>query len=504
MKISTPSPAPASISLWVENERTQIFGAPPEILQAIDRCLRYPTQIAQAKEKGHTYLGDDITWDGWVRMLHVPKTIAPWFPTGLLSQVSNVLDFWKVPFQVRDLRKRPEEGLPEPATIPLRDYQQEAVQKALDAGQGVLDMPPRSGKTRIAVELVRKLGLPTVYIAPTDGIVTQTLSVFESFLGANFAFHLIGSNWEPFRKSPAVLCTAATAALLPDEFYATRQVILVDEFHHAAAASYREVFSRCSHIYYRYGMTGTFFRSGTDAMAMHALLSHTIYKVTARDMLDRGYLVPTDVLFCPVATPRLRGVGGLGFTQGHGRAGIHENQDRNALVARIARHLHEQGRRVLVLVGTREQGRQITRALSADLFLQRRGTEFSAVEFVHAQRPRPIIQRILESFQQGQEVKILIGTSLLGEGIDIPEADALVYARGEHAAVTLRQFSYRVCTATEGKKRSLLIDFADRHNRKLLEHSQDRLRLFFEEPTFTVDVVESEADLYRRISALPR
>jgi superfamily II DNA or RNA helicase len=504
MKIETSTPPPLSqVMLWVENDRTQVSGADPNILQALDRCLRFPTQIAQAKEQGHTYLGEDITWDGWVRLLHIPKTILPWFPTGLLAQVSNLLTSWSIPYQVRDQRVRPEDGLPEPATIPLRNYQEEAVREAIDSGQGVLDMPPRSGKTRIAVELVRKLGLPTVYIAPTDGIVTQTLSVFESFLGANYAFHLIGSNWEPSRKSPVVLCTAATAAMLPAEFYETRQVILVDEFHHAASASYKQIFAFCRHIYYRYGMTGTFFRSGTDAMAMHALLSHTIFRVTAREMLDRGYLVPTNVLFCPVDTKHLRGVSGMGFTQGHGRAGIHENQDRNFLVARIARYLHEQGRRVLVLVGTREQGRQVARALSDDLTLQkRRGAQFNRVEFIHAQRPRPIIQAVLASFQEGQEVGILIGTSLIGEGIDIPEADALVYARGEHAAVTLRQFSYRVCTATPGKKRALLVDFADRHHRKLMEHSQDRLRLFYEEPTFQVDVAESEVDLYRRISSL--
>lgn len=492
------------VILWVDNDRTQISGADPNVLQALDRCLRYPTPIAQAKEEGHTYLGDDITWDGWVRLLRIPKTIPPWFPTGLLAQVTNLLGVWQVPFQVRDQRQRPDEGLPEPATIPLRDYQVEAVQKALDAGQGVLDMPPRSGKTRIAVDLVRRIGLPTVYIAPTDGIVTQTLSVFAQYLGKNYAIHLIGGHWQPTARVPVVICTAATAVLLPAEFYAGRQVLLIDEFHHAAAASYKAIFSHCKHIFYRYGMTGTFFRSGSDALAMYALLSTTIYKVTAQQMLDRGYLVPTNVVFCPVDTPRLRGVSGMGFTVGHGRAGIHENQARNALVARVARWLYGQGRRVLVLVGTREQGRQVARAIGQDLPPKRQGAQFHPVEFVHAQRPQPIIRQVLESFQQGQGVGILIGTSLIGEGIDLPEADALVYARGEHAAVTLRQFAYRVATATPGKTLSVLVDFADRHHRKLMEHSQDRLRLYFEESTFRVDIAESEEDLYRRISVLPR
>jgi superfamily II DNA or RNA helicase len=39
-------------------------------------------------------------------------------------------------------------------------------------------------------------------------------------------------------------------------------VIFVDEFHHASAKQYRDVFKHCAHVFYRYGMTGTFFRSG--------------------------------------------------------------------------------------------------------------------------------------------------------------------------------------------------------------------------------------------------
>ena len=96
----------------------------------------------------------------------------------------------------------------------------------------------------------------------------------------------------------------------------------------------------------------------------------------------------------------------------------------------------------------------------------------------------------MDSFETSDEVKVLIGTSILGEGVDIPTADALVYAKGEKAEVTLVQNSYRTCTAVEGKKNAIIVDFGDRHHRRLLQHSQERLKVYFDEPTFSVSVLQ--------------
>jgi len=74
--------------------------------------------------------------------------------------------------------------------------------------------------------------------------------------------------------------------------------------------------------------------------------------------------------------------------------------------------------------------------------------------------------------------------------VELPSADALVYARGEKAEVTLTQNAYRVCTATPGKKQAIIVDFADRHNKKLMNHSLERLGIYYAEPTFSVDVLQ--------------
>lgn len=481
--------------LKINNNRTEIYDADAFILGIIDKELRYPTIVV----KYQAPLLGDSNWDGWVRLLHLRKTGPPWFPTGLVPTVLKIGERFNYPISIDDTRDKPDMGFPELVKIPLRDYQKSAVQEALKAGRGVLDMPPRSGKTRTMCELVRCIALPTVWIAPTDRIVTQTQAVLTGFFGKTFSAHLIGaSNYEKVLTTPVVVCTAATAALLPDDFYQSRQLIVIDEFHHSSADSYRKIFSKCDHIYYRYGMTGTFFRSGEDAMAMHALLSNTIYKVSSAELLKRGYLVPTYVAFIPVVASLLKGLD-TSFQSGHGKFGIHEHVLRNQLVSFCTLSLYKAGRKVLILVGTKKQGRLIQEILLKFLPPSPEKSEFKPVEFVSTDIDRSVQGRILKSFEEGQEVKILIGTTLLGEGVDLPSTDSLVYARGEQAEVGLTQAMYRVGTAVEGKKQALLVDFADRHNKKLMQHSKERLRVYYSEETFHVSVLDDSQVIDRWI-----
>jgi len=483
----------------VGNTWTNILQWDDFIIHVLDRESRYATPQALAYEAGfqNPEEGETKGWDGWIRLLRQPKTMYPYFPTGLLPRLVRIC--YKMGYQpmVKDLRARPEEGFPEFPVVELRDYQEAAVDAGTKLGRGVFDMPPRSGKTRVMCELHRRISLPTIWMAPTDRIVQQTARVIEGFFGKNYVVHQIGQKGlERAAHHKVVVCTANTAAVLPQEFYNTRQMIVVDEWHHGAAKTYtHEIFPKCDHIYYRYGMTGTFFRSGSDDMAMHGILSDTIYKVTSAELLRRGFLVPTHVAFLPIPEkPKVRGAGNS-FNGGFGRAGIHEHAYRNQLVAHAALLLHQLGRKVLILVGTKIQGREIAHILYQFLPEAPLGCRFKSVEFLSTDRDRTVQTDVIDSFLANQEVKILLGTSLLGEGVDLPDVDALVYARGEKAEVSLTQNAYRVCTAIHGKPNAIIVDFADRHHRRLMEHSQERLAVYYNEPTFSVSILDDVGQL---------
>lgn len=494
------------------NTNTSIYHADRWSLWVLDRELRYPTSVATAKEAGFQAPGNVGEWDGWISLLHQPKTMQPYFPTGLLGRVRRLCRKMQIPYVVEDARQKPSEGMPEfPSdgqTIIDREYQIEAETRALEVGRGVLNMPPRSGKTRTMLSIVGKLGLPTIWVVPTDAIAQQTVRACETFYGKHFAHHQVGAQFSKEQgamelhravNSRVIVCTAATAVRLPPEIYNSRECLVVDEWHHSAAKTYREIMKLCDHIYYRFGMTGTFFRSGDDDMAMHALLSNEIYRVGSDQLLRDGYLVPTKSVYIPCDAPRLQcpkkytedGVE-VKRVAPWLKYGVQEHTYRNQLCAYAAGYLHNiLSRKVLVLVSTKEQGRRIERMISTQIPAKEPGAQFNPVEFISTDRRRATQQQILKAFNETDEVRVLVGTSLVGEGVDLPPADALVYARGGKAEVELAQNSFRVCTAWGGKKDAIIVDFADRHNKHLMRHSKQRLECFYQEPIMDVEVLPS-------------
>lgn len=472
------------ITLIVKNSRTSILGADTYALDMIDNVIRYPSEIAIAKEQNIKLDEDLNVWDGWIRFLNKPKTMLPWFPTGLLGYVRSVLYSYNMPYKINDERVRPPDNVPEVVGIPLRDYQLAAAKTSCMHGRGVLDMAPRSGKTRIACEIQRRLATNTLWLAPTREILKQTKRVLDTFFWEDYSYILTGKvSVEEAKKHQVVLCTPNTATMLGSDFYESRDCVIVDEFHRSAAKMYHSIFKNCDHIYYRFGMTGTFFRSGEDIMAMHALISNTLYKVSSADLIDRGFLVPTHTVYLPVDGNLMVSKGA--YQVAHGKHGIAEHVYRNQLVAQTAVLLNRTGRSVLILVNTKKQGRIIKDILSG-FYTE----DYNPVEFVHSGTHEKVLRKTLNSFIDKGEVGILIGTSVLGEGVDLPTADSLVYAMGQKAEVSLVQNAYRVGTAVEGKTHAILVDFADRHHKKLMEHSLERIRVFHNEPTFDIHVLD--------------
>ena len=476
----------------VHNNDIRIFGAQKYLQELLDFHSRYPTAAAIAQQDGwkppEAELGE-FFWDGYVHMIKFPSSGPGHAPSGLLDLCVWVCERYGFPFVVDDERVRPDDQLPdlfEPVVD--RDYQIAAADIAVQEGRGVLDMPPRSGKTRTMVEIHRRLALPMIWIAPSKNICAQTKKTVEGFFGPNHCDVIVGTkNWEKFAHLKVVIATAATARALPPEFWATREMFAIDEFHHAAATTYHEIAAKAPHIYYRYGMTGTFFRSGDDAIAMHSILSKTIYKIGTPELLERGYLVPTSVVYLPVAG-RIKSKGTT-FQTGAGRHGIYEHPGRTELAVWATETLVHYGRRVLVLVGTKVQGRAILESLSPTLGVNS-GSKFGAVEFVSTDRPANLCQEVIDAFVESDGIKVLIGTSMVGEGTDLPSTDACVYCPGQKAEVPLVQAAYRVCTKMAGKTNSIFVDFADRHHKTLLKHSLERLRVFYNEPTFEVEVLD--------------
>lgn len=475
-----------------ENAWSRATGVPQEVIAAIDAVTSYPTEAANTGswQSPEAAMGADV-WNGWVHLSRFPSPQTVVFPSGLLDIVcGELLRRGLIPRMV-DRRIRDEPGVPERSALPLRDYQLRAVDALLEAGQGVLDSPPRSGKTRMMLEALRRVALPTLYVVPTRNIAAQTVAASLEFFGKNWAVFVAGvSAVEEAGAAVVVVCTVATALRLPESFLATRRVVVFDEAQHNASQSIRTISNRLPHVYWRFAMSGTFFRSGNDDLAMLGVLSRVVFRITPEELVAMGYLTPGSVLFLPVDTTRVPSSPGKPFQSGCGGSGIFRNEYRNQLAAWVAATLWSRGKRTVVLVGTKEQGWAITRRLE-EMLPREPGSAFMPVEFVSTDRPSQVCQDVIGAFVSGNGVRVLVGTSMIGEGTDLPVSDALVYAQGGKAEVGHTQASYRVITAVPGKKRAVIVDFADRHNPTLESHSQERLKTYVGVPIFRTEVLQS-------------
>jgi superfamily II DNA or RNA helicase len=82
----------------------------------------------------------------------------------------------------------------------------------------------------------------------------------------------------------------------------------------------------------------------------------------------------------------------------------------------------------------------------------------------------------IAAFRAGK-IPAIVGTTVVGEGVDLPNAGAVVYASGGGGSVQQVQGYFRPLTGHPGKTAGLIYDFKDRHHSTLSRHSDDRVAL---------------------------
>lgn len=462
------------IKLEIGNANSKISELTKDQFRLLEYELQYrvsdPIESHSLDAKGNVKINH---WDGFKRLMNKKGV----FPSGLIPRVIRLTRKWGWVVSVTDLRRRPDDPLPIwrfPENFVLRDYQLDAVNAAEKVGRGVIDSPPRTGKTVMMAELVRRVADYTVITAPTRAIASQTYDVFLSLFGQNDwagekdcsqDFYLL-TGGAPisvkerrlFNQAKVFIATAETAANMPGEWWEKIQCLIVDERHHQAAKTYHTINKLAVNAYYRWGFTGTNYRSDPgEQLALEACLGRIVAQFSIQEMKRRGVLVGGQVYFVPIY---FRGMRSLYFKEAYNQGVVSCNY-RNQAAAVMAQKLLLQGRRVLILVHRIKHGQELQRLLQGSVFVQGEDGE--------------MVRQAVFQLNQGK-INCLIGTSVVGEGLDCPSADALIYVKARKAKVTHTQDVFRVLTGGHGKKDAIIIDFADRHNRHLEDHSVERMR----------------------------
>jgi len=174
-----------------------------------------------------------------------------------------------------------------------------ALDECHEIGQssGVVILPPGTGKTRIAAEDAKKFGAKrALYVAHTHEILDVAQSEFEAvFGGKNVCRHESARSL----RSPA-RANLVTIQLLSRNLNSINlkgfDYVIVDEFHHAAAKSYRRMLQQTEQEFLL-GLTATPFR-GDRQDILELCGNNALVNFELRTAVESGILSPYHYFGC--------------------------------------------------------------------------------------------------------------------------------------------------------------------------------------------------------------
>jgi superfamily II DNA or RNA helicase len=320
----------------------------------------------------------------------------------------------------------------------------------LGQSSGLIVLPTGSGKTRIAAEDAKRTGAKGVlFIGHTQEILDVARSEFEGkFSRQCVVVHTAGKSL----LSPGVVNISTIqllrhniAKLRPDVF----DYVVIDEFHHAAARSYRDVLARLQPRFLL-GMTATPYRS--DRQDIAALCGHNILvDFDLRSGINMGILSPYHYFGCfdDIDYSKVAHNGIRYDIKDLERALIIPERDR-AIIAKWRERAERKP--TLAFCCSHEHAKRVAASfieegISAGVYLSDTSMEDRKV--------------VAEKLRKG-EIKVVCAVDVLNEGADMPFVECLMFLRPTESQRIFFQQLGRGLRRYVGKPVCTVIDFIGR------------------------------------------
>lgn len=389
------------------------------------------------------------------------------FPTGLLNLVVEALKALSLPYELVDSRAVPgRDALLRWMNKPWdpRYYQNDMIRLGLEHGRGVFQAAVGSGKSLIMAYMIKELSVTSLIVVPSRGLSNQLYNDFSVWFGDRNVDILDAQKIRKLKKvKPISIITIQSCASLKksgefEEFAKNFEAVHYDEIHHAGSSSYVNLLPDLEHVYYRFGYSGTFLRNDNKTLDMWSCISNVLYNYPAHQAIKEGFLTPMEVL-----VHKMDGKANRDYKKEYDK-NYCANPDLLQRVLDITQiDLNSQ---VLVLVSRKDKSGKIIHEYLNTLGIQN--------AYISGDNSKDEVNEAIEAFNS-KKVRILIGSSVLGEGIDIRSTDHLVMAQGGKSEIVMVQAAGRLIRLYDGKFKGYLHDFQFRGTKYMEKHLDDRL-----------------------------
>lgn len=470
--------------LIVKNSFSQIVGFSEADTAKVKEALSYTDQDV-VKERGR--LLKAIQYANYKRQIKycyalkkriesLPPAHVCWlgsnghFPTGHLDKVKKVIE--STTYKLDDKRGKPEQyhtfrwENPPPKN---RYYQNDMLSLARINERGVFESAVGSGKSLVITGIIKEHGVNTLVIVPSLALLEQLYRTLELAFGKKNVQKVSSGTLKSTTKfKPIRLVNVQSLAAMQKNETLTKLIsdidmVIIDEIHHAGAKSYTDLLAEIEHVYYRYGFTGTFLRNDSKTMDMHGFLSNVLYEYGPQQAVKDGFLTPLTY-----HVHKLPGGGHMNYQKEYD-FNYCGNPDMLKKIKELVEPKRNQSQQVLILVDRKEKSGEVIHN-----YLNSQGIDNT---YISGDDDKELITNSIEDFND-KKINVLIGSQVIGEGVDVHSTDVLILATGGKSEVKFIQSCGRAVRLHEGKTKADIHDFQFVSTMYMEKHFYQRLRMF--------------------------
>jgi superfamily II DNA or RNA helicase len=478
----------------------------------VQRILSYRVEGAE-----HSMAFKQGNWDGRSSFLDFR---SGQFPAGFVHFVAANLR--RKGYEVRHVRKSLPTPLgPENPKIdsfpddPRYDYQYDVMRRLVKHGQIIAQVATGGGKSRCARLAYSRINRPTLFLTTRSLLMYQMKETFEKDLGVPCSvlgdgqFGHTNAEGHQFIKKMSVGMVQTLISRLqepcPDDDIETQnkqirirnqtiallgkfEFVILEEAHEASGNSYFEILRHCKNAHYRLALTATPFMKEDEESNMRLMASSgpIAIKVTEKMLIDRGILATPKFKIIDLKKKPEKLMRGTSWQAAY-RIGIVNNEERNQAIIKEVARAAAYGLSSMVLIQQTKHGDILHRMFEA------KGLR---VAFIKGENDQVERKKALNDLATGK-IDVLIGTTILDVGVDVPAVGLIVLAGGGKAEVALRQRIGRGLRAKKtGPNIALVVDFNDPFNNYTKQHAAQRLSIIKDTEGFGENIVDVDFDYH--------
>lgn len=343
-------------------------------------------------------------------------------------------------------------------TVPLYDYQEEAVTALLENHYGILQAPAGCGKTQIGIGLACRLGVRTLWLTHTKDLLTQSRDRAAQYVDPSLLGTITGG--KVHIGSTMTFATIQTMCKLDlDQYKDKWDCIIVDECHRVsgtptAVTQFSKVLNtlRARH---KYGLSATVHRADGLINATHAMLGEVVWTVPDEAVKSR--------IMAVYVMPHVTGVT---------VSPLYLNSDGTANYAKLITYLTEHRERNSIIANDLLVNRKHYNLILSDrvdhlrllygklpLALQEQAAVIDGKMTSKAKKAER--EQAIEDMRKGFKRYLFATYALAKEGLDIPRLDRLYLTTPQKDYAVITQSVGRIARTFEGKVSPVVYDYVD-------------------------------------------